>query len=128
MYIKENLNPKSWTVGDCVIRAISKVLNQPWEKTYNDLCDRGMELKDMPSANHVWGSYLRDNGFKRYSIPNYCPDCYTVREFTEDNPYGVFVVCTGSHVVAVIDGNFFDTWYSGDEIPTYYFELESEDR
>lgn len=127
MFIKENLNPRSWQrVGDCVIRAIAKVLNQSWDKTYMDLCDRGFKLKDMPSSNAVWSSYLISKGFRRYSIPDKCPDCYTIKDFANDYPYGVYVVCTGSHVVAVIFGIFYDSWYSGDEIPTCYFKLESE--
>lgn len=126
MYIKSNLNPKKWQVGDCVIRSISKALKQPWEHTYTDLASLGMTMKDMPSSNAVWSKYLRDNGFKRYSIPNTCPDCYTVRDFCEDYPVGTYILATGSHVVCVEDGDYFDTWDSGNEIPMYYFVRESE--
>ena len=33
MWIEYNPNPLGLRVGDCVIRAISKALDMPWEKT-----------------------------------------------------------------------------------------------
>ena len=78
-------------------------------------------MNDMPSSNAVWGAYLRTLGFKREAIPNTCPECYTVNDFCEDNPEGVFIVATGNHVVAVVDGDYYDTWDSGDELPIYYW-------
>lgn len=124
MFIKYNPNPLGNRVGDCVVRAISTATNVEWERAYMDLADKGLELKDMPSSNHVWGSYLLDIGFSKHTIPDTCPDCYTVREFCKDNPKGTFILATGTHVVAVINGDYFDTWNSGDEVPIYYFRKE----
>lgn len=124
MFIYFNPNPIGNHVGDCVIRAVSKVTNQDWEKTYMEICLQGYMLKDMPSANYVWGAYLFDNGFQRYVIPNTCPDCYTVKDFCRDNPRGLYLLATGSHVVAVQDGNYYDAWDSGDEVPIYYWQKE----
>lgn len=127
MYIKLNLNPKAWNrVGDCVIRAIAKTLGMTWDHVYDDLCKYGKMMRDMPSSNAVFGAYLYDKGFNRYSIPNTCPDCYTIRDFCTDHPYGKYIVATGSHVVAVENGDFFDSWDSGSEVPIYYFSRESE--
>jgi len=126
MFIKENLNPHRWQVGDCVIRAISKTFNQPWLQTYDEICELGREMYDMPSSNAVWQAYLKQNGYKRYGISNTCPNCYTIRDFCEDHPDGRYILGTGSHVVAVVDGDFFDTWDSGFEVPIYYFIHESE--
>ena len=107
--------------GDCVIRAISKAMNQSWDKTYVELCLEGYLMGDWGDSNQVWDSYLRGCGFKRKVIPNTCPDCYTIAEFAYDNPYGIFILATGSHVVAVIDGNYYDSWDSGNEVPIYYY-------
>ena len=38
-----------------------------------------------------------------------------------DHPKGIYVVATGSHVVAVVNGDYYDSWDSGDEIVAYYF-------
>lgn len=117
-----NPNPSQNLTGDCVIRAISLAEDLSWEDTYIDLALEGFMLHDMPSANHVWANYLTKRGYKRYAVPNTCPNCFTVNTFALVNPKGIFILATGSHVVTVSDGNYFDTWDSGKEIPIYYFK------
>lgn len=119
-----NPNPDFNFVGDCVIRAISLAVDKDWDPVYLGMTVKGYELKDMPSSNAVWGAYLRSKGFKRYIVPNTCPDCYTVKEFCEDYPDGIYVLCTGTHAVTVIDGDYYDSWDSGNEYPIYYFKKE----
>lgn len=119
-----NPNPAGRNVGDCVIRAVCKATGQTWEKSYTDLCLQGFMMLDMPSSNAVWGAYLRGQGFKRYVIPNTCPDCYTIGQFAADHPQGLFVAATGTHVVTVDGGTIFDTWDSSNEVPIYYFTKE----
>ena len=89
-----------------------------------DVVEQGGIMYDMPSSNEVWGAYLKKIGYIRELIPNTCPDCYTVKEFCLDHPRGKYLLATGSHVIAVINGNYYDTWDSGDEIPIYYFTKE----
>ena len=120
-----NLNPFGKHVGDCVVRALSLALDQDWDTTYLELMSQGFSMKDMPSSNAVWGQYLKNKGFKRHIIPDECPDCYTISEFCADNPQGIYILGTGTHVVTVKDGSYYDTWDSGREIPLYYFEKES---
>ena len=124
MFIKRNPNPNGSYVGDCVIRSISIATGEDWEKTYIGLAIQGFMMSDMPSSNHVWGSYLRNKGYQRYVIPDECPDCYTVKDFCLDNPTGTFILATGSHVVTVQDGNYLDTWDSGEEVPIYFWRKE----
>ena len=121
-YIYYNPNPFKLSVGDCTIRAISCALNQSWKETYMGLVNQGYHMYDMPSANRVWGQYLKNNGFKKYQLPDTCPECYTIRDFCYDFPYGTYVVGTGEHVVCVYNGNYYDSWDSGNEIPIDYFE------
>lgn len=124
-YVYYNPNPKALRVGDCTVRAISKLLSQDWETTYIQLCLQGLEMNDMPSSNNVWSSFLMSKGYQRYIILDSCPNCYTVKDFCIDHPTGDYLLCTGTHVVAVMDGgNYFDTWDSGDEVPMFYFRKE----
>lgn len=121
-YIRYNTNPISNLVGDCVVRAISILTDETWDDVYWGIAIQGFLIKDMPSSNSVWSEYLTRKGFRREVIPNTCPACYSVREFCEEHPYGKYLLATGSHVIAVVDGNYYDTWDSGDEIPIYYWE------
>jgi hypothetical protein len=124
MYKYYNPNPAGNMVRDCVVRAISKAEDQSWDKSYWGICISGFVYKDMPDANKSWGKYLQSLGYKRGALPNTCPDCYTVKEFCQDYPQGTYVVCTGNHAVAVVDGNYYDAWDSGDEVPVYYWRKE----
>lgn len=126
MWIMYNPNPTGRSVGDCSIRAVSKALDVDWETAYVMVCANGFGMGDMPSSDSVWGAVLRQNGFYRQSIPDSCPNCYTVEDFCRDNPKGVFVVGFGGHVATVKDGNLYDSWDSSNEIPVYvWYRKES---
>ena len=120
-----NPNPLGKLTGDCVIRAISKATNQDWDKTFIELCLQSFMMKDMPSSNSVWGAYLFNKGFRQYAVSNDCPDCFTLRDFIHSNPQGEFILGTGTHVVYVKDGTYYDSWDSGNEIVTSYWRKEN---
>jgi hypothetical protein len=116
-----NPNGHGRKTTDCSVRAVAKALNLSWREAFKLIASRAYEIEDMLDANHVWGSVLEMHGFRRYVIPYVCPDCYTIRDFCLDHPLGMYVVGTGSHVVTVIDGDWYDAWDSGNEIPIYYY-------
>jgi len=122
MYIYYNANPVRKSHGDCVIRAISKVLDMTWEEVAIDLCMMQVAMYDMQNSDYVWGEYLRLNGFVKGFLPYPCPNCLTVRDFCKRYPIGTFVVATGSHVVAVVNGDYYDTSDTGDEVLLYFWE------
>jgi len=119
-------NPSGRNVGDCSVRAISVALDVDWETAYAMIVKTGFLMNDMPSSNSVWGSVLRTHGYYRHVIPNSCPDCYTINDFAEDHPKGVFVVCTGNHVVTIKDGFIMDSWDSSNEIVQFYWSRKDE--
>lgn len=121
MFIYHHANPSGKTTGDCVIRAISLLENIPWRQAPLELTAYSYFLYELADDNDIWSRYLIDRGYKFQTLPNTCPLCYTLRRFCHEHPYGEYMVCTGSHVIAVIDGNYYDTWDSGDEVVTYYF-------
>ena len=125
-YIYTNPNPYGYNTGDCVVRSMAIANGLDWDTAYTILSDYGYMMKKMPNTDSVWSKVLKDFGFKRRSIPDTCPACYTIREFCEDHPEGIYILGTGSHVVAVIDGNLYDTWDSLDETPILYWRKEND--
>ena len=125
-HIFSNPNPMNKRVGDCVIRAVALATGDTWNDAYMQLCLQGYSMADMPSSNNVWGAYLKSKGFSKHNIDE-CKDCYTVREFTEEHPKGTYVLGLGTHAVTSIDGNYYDSWESGDETVLYYYEKETKD-
>lgn len=110
-----NPNPAGRAVGDCAVRALTIALDLPWEEAYAMMTANGFSMGDMPSSNSVWGAVLRQHGFKRFNLGDACPDCYTFEAFAKENPVGVFVLGTGTHVATVKDGVLCDAWDSGKE-------------
>ena len=124
-WLYNNLNPMKKNTGDCVIRAIAYALRKPWDDVFWELTGEAFDRAEMPSWNPTWWSYLEKRGFKRSLIPDQCPDCYTVKDFCRDHPRGTYVLFIPQteqgvgHVIAVEDGDYIDTWDSGNEIPIY---------
>lgn len=122
MWIDYNVNPISNRVEDCGIRAVAVALDISWDDAFDKIAYNAKMMGTVMHSNAAIGSVLRQYGYKRAIIPNTCPDCYTVKDFCKDHPYGTYVVGTGSHVVAVRDGNYIDSWDSGNEIPIFFWE------
>ena len=121
MYRHYNPNPDGKKVGDCVIRALAKAMNMDWERTYMAVVLQGYIMHDMPSANSVWGALLRSKGYKQRTVDVDNPDYYTLADFAADHAEGKYIVALSSHVVCVVDGDWYDTWDSGGEEPLYYW-------
>lgn len=124
MWIRINANPGKKRVGDCVIRAIAIATGKPWLEVYDELYLVGRSRYDMMSANETWGAYLYRLGFEPFLLPEACPECITVRKFARYFPEGAYIIGTGSHAVAVVDGDYYDTWDSGDTFPRYFFKVD----
>ena len=121
MWVRCNPNPLGKQANDCVVRAIAIATERSWKDVYQDLCRMGRIECDMPSSNAVWGLYLQEEGFRQFLLPESCPRCVTVRAFSERFPMGTYIIGTGTHAVTVMDGDYYDSWDSGDEVPTYFW-------
>lgn len=121
MWIPWNPNETRDDGNDCTVRAICKLTGLEWMEVYLGICIEGAMLQAMPSTNFVWGSWLRERGYIRKSLPDTCPDCLTVRKFCERHPRGRYLLMLPMHVVAVESGNYYDSWDSGDETASFYW-------
>jgi len=125
MWIEANPNPKKKEVPDCVIRAICIALNKPWLEVFDELNSVARQDYSVSLDDNVWGHYLYMQGFKPFLLPSECPRCITIKTFTKMYPYGTYIIGTGTHAVAVIDGNYYDSWDSGDAIPTFFWRISN---
>lgn len=122
-----NANRDGERVGDCTVRAISTLLDQSWDETYIGLCLQGYIMASMPSENAVWGAYMHHKGWRRGMVEDACPECFTVRDFCERFPRGKYLLAISGHVVAVMDGDYYDSFDSGENVPIYFWaEKEKE--
>lgn len=136
MYIHYNDNPGNLDVGDCVVRAISLALSYNWFMVHDELSFLSRKMFDMASSNRVWKTYLKEKGYIEQQALNTCPNCLTVAMFARSHPKGRFIlstaeytkasenlIVTGSHVVTVIDGDWYDAWDSGGDVPLSFFYI-----
>ncbi len=119
VFIQYNANPCGVNTGDCVIRAISIVTGMHPKKVYAGLCLFGYPCTIWGNVNSIWTEFLQSYGYTKHNISG-----QTVAEFAADHPHGRYILGTGTHAVAVVEGNWIDSWNSGAEKPIYYFVKE----
>lgn len=117
-----NPNPCGRTVGDCVVRAISAAFDISWERAFDILTENARQMCDMPSSDSVWEATLRQMGFVHKTVPVYT----TVKEISEEHPYGVCVAKTDGHVVSIVDGCVMDAFDSSNEFVQYFWTRDRE--
>ena len=124
MYVFYQPNPQLKRTDDCVIRALTKALDVDWETASIYAIVQQIRDADIYTKNYVWGNLLIRNGFSKHHLPDKCPDCYTIKDFCNDNREGMYIVGTGDHVVTVINGEYYDSFDSGDMVPIIYYRKE----
>ena len=114
--------------SDCVIRALTKVVNKEWLAIFDDLLPYARDMQCMQSERMCYEEYLFDNGFAYQGISNRKGSKRpTVESFAKDHKQGNYLVNVANHVVAISDGNYYDTWDSGDCcLYGYYYKEEGE--
>lgn len=127
MYVFENPNPAAIRTDDCTLRAFCIATGMEWDMVYWELCVLGNQMKTMPGDKAVYKAFLLRHGFRAKALPDTCPDCYTVREFCKDHPKGTYILACSTHVVTVKDGDYYDSWDSGEEVPVYVWKKEKND-
>ena len=116
-YVYYNPNPKGKSSFDCTVRAISAIYNLSWHEAYHELCWAGDVECNMPSTNDSIDLVMRNGGYTK----KFCEGCQSIAQFADHHREGRYLLMTGGHVVAVIDGNYYDALNTGSEKPEYYY-------
>ena len=117
VYYQPNSKDLKDTYGDCQIRAFCKALDMTWVEVFDlvyPVC-RELQLMDIFDApSDVVRKAMMQLGFEYHGVSNKKGSKRpTVDQFAAEHKSGRYIVTVARHVVAVVDGRYYDTWDSG---------------
>lgn len=128
-----NANPKGKMTSDCVVRAISTVLKQPYDQTLREMTEMTIKTGYMWNENKGINKYMESKGWVKCKSPRkHDGTKYTGNEFCRtlmhpiyceelnlyDKGFEINNVLTnigGHHIVAIMSGQIWDIWNSGNK-------------
>lgn len=122
-FVSCQLNPYG-RIDDGEIRAIIVALGYDWEQAYINLFSHGLDKKI--SIHSAMEFLLQENGFRKAVLSSDKRPGYTIEEFCQDNPSGLYIIVTHNRVVPVLNGNHYDAIDSKREIVSYYYLKKEE--
>jgi hypothetical protein len=124
-YYQPNKKDMKDKYGDCVIRALTKVLDMSWMEVFNDMLPVCTEYQALHNNQIVYTEYLKSKGFIYVGISNKKGTKRpAVKSFAKDHKYGTYFITVANHVVAIVDGCYYDTWDSGEKSIYGYWKKE----
>ena len=112
--------PMKWKYCDCTIRALSKAENTDWASAYKTLADLGLKHFMMPNDPELLFIAFSGMGYLRRTYKN--TERIQLKKFAEIHKQGTFIASMPGHVVAVVNGKYYDAFDSGDFYVTSYWE------
>ena len=126
VYYQPNKKDIKDQVGDCQVRALSKALNLSWIEAFDltiPLCRELQTYTIFDGCLEKTKESMRKLGFDYHGISNKRGSKRpTVDEFAKNHPNGIYICTVTHHVVAVVDGKYYDTWDSGWRSMYGYYE------
>lgn len=115
-YYQPNLKDRKDEYGDCVIRALTKALNKTWLEVFDELVPISRELQIPFNCKPCYEQYLEK--YQGYKFVGYKAKRGvrrpTVKDFVKNTKKGTYILRVVHHLVTVVDGQYFDTWDSGE--------------
>ena len=109
--------------ADCTVRALMKLLEITWVEAYDELCKQGRKQMRMPNEMPCVAAVVESYGYKKQSIPvvkgSKRP---TVAAFAAHYKQGRYLLNVANHVVACVDGHYYDSWDCGEKCVYNYWE------
>ncbi len=117
-------NPLGNETGDCTIRAYCAAESMEWDEAYEMATKYGKDLALMFNEKKVIDKIVEGHfGYKKVKLKK--NEQMTVNEFCTLHDKGTYILNVPRHLVTVIDGEFWDSWDSGDKKVSSYYERES---
>lgn len=124
-YYQPNNKDDENVSSDCVIRALTKLLNLDWKTVFEELYCIAKSKQRMLNDGEVVEQYLTDNHFVKHIIHRKRNEKQLrLKEFAEQYNMGAYFCWARSHVVAVIDGIIYDSWDSSNICLYEYWKVE----
>ena len=119
-----NPNPKSRNIGDCTLRAYCAAFDIDWNKAFDIASKISKENSSM--IQYMFKKIMtehfgceEDPDYNKKKVKN--KDRITVNTFAMTHPYGTYVLGVRQHAVTVKNGEYWDSWDSGDKkVDTVY--------
>lgn len=127
LWTKYQPNPKgekAKKTGDCTIRAITKIEQISWIEAFDKLVEIARQNFDLPNSMNTIEEYLTQQGYEKVAIKAEKGSTRpTIYSFAEEHKTGTYLLRVAHHVVAVVDGHYFDSWDSGRKsLYSYYIK------
>ena len=126
VYYQPNKKDLKDKYGDCQIRALSKALNISWVEAFDltiPICREFQTSTIFGGSCNIGKDNLAKLGFRYVGVSNKKGTKRpTVDSFAKDHPVGTYICKVAHHVVAVVDGKYYDTWDCGDCSMYGYYE------
>ena len=119
-----NPNPKERNISDCTIRSYCAAFGLTWDQAFDIASQVAKENSTLIQyvADKVLTEEFNctvDEKYNKKTVKG--KDRITVNEFAMTHPYGTYILHVRQHQVTVIDGEYWDSWDSGDKkIDTVY--------
>ena len=126
-----NANTNNSRVGDCTKRALSFAYGLSYDDVSKEMNHIKRSLRQSTyQSDAVWRRFVSDHGDTVQPIGN---EDITVSEFAEQHPTGSYVLDVGkkssdrvgTHLVAVVNGDIYDTWNSQGWYIKYYVNISN---
>lgn len=126
VYYQPNSKDLKDKYGDCQVRALSKALGISWLEAFDmtiPICREAQTYTIFGGSCDVGKGNLAKLGFEYHGVSNKRGTKRpTVDSFTKAHPTGSYILKVAHHVVACVDGKYYDTWDSGDCCLYGYYE------
>lgn len=124
-WILYNPNPTTDKANDCSIRAYCAAEDLEWDDAYDTACQYGKANNLMPNDSANCKQILENEYGYTFVKLSKEEKGMTVKEFAIKHNEGIYVLSVPSHLVTVINGEYYDTWDSGDKKVKAYYKKEN---